>query len=125
MAQRVIPLTCTIPAKTPIATPVHFPLVFPSADVERIDTRIPPGPSGLMGFAVNYGGSNYLPDPPGTWIIANNDYIQWPLTDAPNGGNWDVSGYNLDVIDHTVYLFFHVNNLTAVSAPIAAGMLGL
>ena len=125
MAQRVIPLTCVIPANTPVGAPVHFPLQFPSADVERIDVRIPPGPSGTVGFAIWYGGGNFIPDTNGTWIIANDQYIQWPLDDAPNGGNWDIVCYNVDVLPHTVYFFFNVNNIAVASTPDTGGLVAL
>lgn len=125
MAQRVIPLTCSIPANTLIAAPTHFPLAFPSADVERIDVRIPPGPSGLVGFSINHGGGNFIPQGNGNWIIADDQYLQWPLDDAPNNGNWDIVGYNLDVVAHTIYVFFNVTDLAVVNVPTSGGLVGL
>jgi hypothetical protein len=125
MAQRVVPLTCVIPANTAIAAPASFPLNFPSADVERIDVRIPPGPSGLMGFSINYGGGNFIPEGNGQWIIADDQFMQWNLDDAPNGGNWTILAYNLDAISHTIYLYFNVTNLAAVNVPSGSGLIGL
>lgn len=125
MAQRVIPLTCVVPANTPANTPVSFPLSFPAADIERIDVRIPPGPNGLVGFSINNGGGNFIPEGDGNWIIGNDDYIQWPLSDAPNNGNWEIVAYNTDVLSHTLYLYFNINNLVLVSTPDSSGMLGL
>lgn len=125
MAQRVIPLTCTIPAGTPISAPAHFPFVFAAANVERIDVRVPPGPSGTVGFNINHGGGGFIPEGAGNWIIADNQYLQWPLDDAPNNGNWDIVGYNLDVLDHTIYVFFNVSALTSVSIPVSSVPIGL
>lgn len=125
MAQRVVPLTCNIPSGTLISNPVHFPLSFPSAEVERIDVRIPPGPNGLMGFSIRNGGGNLIPQGEGNWIVANNDYIQWPLSDAPNNGNWDIQAYNLDVLPHSIYVYFNVSNLSVVNTPTTSGMVGL
>jgi hypothetical protein len=125
MARRVLPLTCTITANTAISTPQHFPLQFAPAAVERIDVRIPPGPSGLVGFAINNGGGNFIPEGAGTWVIANDQFIQWPLDDAPDNGTWDIAGYNLDVIDHTLYFFFNIATLVVVSAPTIPGPIGL
>lgn len=125
MAQRVIPLTCTIPANTPSTAPKHFPLVFAAANVERIDVRVPPGPSGTVGFNINHGGGNFIPEGSGNWIIADDQYLQWPLDDAPNNGNWDIVAYNVDVVAHTIYLFFNVSNLAVVNTPGSSGMIGL
>lgn len=124
MAQRVVPLTCVVPANTAESLAVSFPLQFPSSDVERIDVRIPPGPSGLVGFAIQYGGGNFIPQGDGNWIIADDQFIQWDLDDAPNGGKWNVVAYNLDVLAHTLYFFFNVSNLTVVSVPGGTGLVG-
>lgn len=124
MAERVIPLTCVIPANTPVSSPQLFPLQFAPADVERIDVRIPPGPAGTVGFAIQYGGGNFIPEGDGTWIIGNNDYITWPLQNAPNGGNWTIAAYNTDSISHTLYFHFLVNNLTVANVPSGSGLVG-
>lgn len=125
MAQRSVPLVITIPPGTPISAPASFGLQFPSADVERIDVRIPPGPNGTVGFNINNGGGSYIPDTNGSWIVGNDDSYQWPLDDAPNNGNWTVVAYNTDVLPHTIYLYFWVNNLVIVNTPSSSGMLGL
>lgn len=125
MAERVIPLTCVVPANTAIASPQQFPLQFPAANVERIDVRVPPGPGGYVGFAVQYGGGNFIPEGNGTWIVADDQYIQWPLTGAPDGGNWTITAYNQDVIPHTLYVFFLISELTSANVPTASGLLGL
>lgn len=125
MAQRVVPLTCVIPPNTPVNAPASFSLQFPAADVERIDVRIPPGPNGLVGFSINNGGGNFIPEGDGNWIIGNDDYIQWPLDDAPNNGNWTVMAYNTDVLQHTLYFFFNINNIVLVNTPNSSGMLSL
>lgn len=125
MAQRVVPRTCVIPANTPIANPVHFPLQFTASDVERIDVRIPPGPAGLVGFSINYGGGNFIPEGTGNWVVADDDFMSWPLDGAPNGGNWDIVCYNTDALPHSLYFYFNISALPIVSAPSGSGMLGL
>lgn len=125
MAERVIPLTCVVQAGTLITAPQSFPLVFAAANVERIDVRVPPGPAGTVGFSINYGGGNFIPEGDGNWIIADNDYLSWPLVNAPDGGNWTVKAYNTDVINHTLYFHFLVNNLVNLSASPSTGLIGL
>lgn len=125
MAQRVIPITCQISANTPVSTPMSFPLQFPSADVERIEVRIPPGPSGLVGFSINHGGGNFIPQGNGNWIIADDESLAWPTDGAPNNGNWSVVAYNTDVVVHTIYVRFLVRDLVFVNTPGSSGLVAL
>lgn len=125
MAQRVIPLTCQIPANTPINTPVTFPLQFPSSDVDRVEVRVPPGPSGLVGFYISHGGGNFIPQGRGNWIIADDESLMWPTDGAPNNGNWSVVAYNTDVVQHTIYVRFLIRDLVFVSVPGGSGSVAL
>lgn len=124
MASRVLPLTCVVPAGTAIATPVPFKLVFQPSNVDRIDVRVPPGPAGLVGFAIQYGGGNFIPEGSGQWIIADDQYITWPLQGAPDGGNWQVSAYNLDVLPHTLYFYFLISTITDQGFIPSSGLIG-
>lgn len=124
MAQRVIPLTCTVPKQTSVAQPVSFPLAFPSAEVERIDVRVPPGFLGLVGFSINNGGGNFIPEGNGNWIIADDQFMQWPLSDAPNNGNWTIQAYNLDYVSHSFYVYFNISNLAVINTPLSSGLVG-
>lgn len=68
--------------------------------------RIPPGPRGLVGFALGSAGQNIIPYNNGQWIIADDDTINWPLEDYLDSGAWQLQGYNLGQYDHTIYLRF-------------------
>lgn len=125
MSERVLPLTCQIPANTPISAPATFPLVFAPSKVERIEVRVPPGPNGLMGFSINNGGGNYIPEGSGNWIIDNDRPLVWDVTNAPDNGNWLVVAYNLDVLVHTIYVRFSISGIPVVNLPSSSGMLGL
>lgn len=125
MAQRVVPLTVVVPTGTTAAAPAYFSLKFAPSEVERIDVRVPPGPSGLVGFAIQNGGGNYIPEGSGTYIIADDQYMQWPLSDAPDNGNWTVAAYNTDVVTHTLYFFFLISSPTVASVPASSGLVGL
>lgn len=125
MAQRVIPLTCQIQPNTLASAPQHFPLQFASADVERVDVRVPPGPSGLVGFSINQGGANYIPQGNGNWIIADDEPLSWPTDGAPNNGSWEVVAYNTDVVQHTIYVRFLVRDLVVATIPGGSGTVAL
>ena len=82
---------------------------FPERKVQRIRVRIPPGPSGLMGFALTMGGATVLPYEPGTYFIADNEVIDLGVEDLPTTGAWQISSYNLGLYPHTIYLDFTVS----------------
>ncbi len=96
----------TIPAGTPLAAPVTIGVSFPPMTVQAVRWRIPPGPSGLMGWRLTMAGGQVLPANSGAWIIADNDADTWELYGQPDSGAWRVTGYNTDIYDHTVYLTF-------------------
>ena len=108
MATEVRSFQVTIPANTAQAAPVTVDVSFPPIEVERIVVKIPPGPSGLMGFALTMNGDQVVPINMGAWIIADNDTFDWPLFGLPNSGQWQVTGYNTDIYDHTIYIDFLV-----------------
>lgn len=116
MVDRIESFTVTIPAGTAIATPVTVPTSFPDGVVVQIETRIPSGPSGLMGFAFQHSSQQIIPRTDGEWILGDDDYFTWPLQNYPTGNKWSVLGYNLDVYDHSFYLRYLVNELTIAQA---------
>lgn len=123
MAQRVIPFTVITSTGITPSNPQTTNLTFDPADVVQIDIMVPPGPSGFLGFYIGNGGGQFIPEGIGEWITPNDVYLTFPVEGGPNNGNWDLVSYNQGNFAHTVYLFFHVNNLAAnvsvgVSAPI-------
>lgn len=122
MALEVRRFDIVVPAGTSQSAPATFDLSFPPRLVEQINVRIPPGPRGVVGFAVTASGQNVIPYEAGGWIIADNQDIEWPLQGQIDSGGWSMSAYNLGTYDHTVYVSFLVNPVTgpavAVSAPL-------
>lgn len=101
--------TATIPAGTLLATPVTVPLALDFVDIESVDLEVPPGPSGLMGFYLARSGQQVIPYESGEWLIWDDRFDSWYLTDQPTGSGWQVVGYNLDDYDHSVVVRFHTN----------------
>lgn len=119
MADRIPSKTITVPAGTAIATPQTTQWTINPGHVERLDVYVPPGPSGLMGFAVLFAGVQVFPDDAGSWFVMDNVYTSFPLQNQPTDGRWSVRAYNIDVYDHTFYLWLLVNELTA---PLQVGL---
>lgn len=108
MAERIELFDVTIPAGTAIASPQTTALSFNDGVVEQIEITIPPGPSGLVGFRIGHSAQTIIPKSGNGWIIADDQFIKWPLQGFPTGNKWFFRGYNTDVFDHTIYLRFLV-----------------
>lgn len=98
----------TCPAGTAIATPTTTSLAMPPRQVNRIRVRIPPGPNGVMGFAIGSAGEPIIPGVQGTWIVASDEVFTWDLADLINSGAWEVRQYNTGIFDHSIYITYEV-----------------
>lgn len=126
MSDRIEWFSVTIPPNTPKTAPITVPCVFQQGNVIEVDIKVPPGPSGNVGFFVAAGGSQYIPRTPGSFVIPDNDYITWPLANAINSGSWAVVAYNTDIYPHMLQFLFQINELelgsTSPSAQLAAAI---
>ncbi len=104
MAREVYAFQVTIPAGTAKILPYRQKTTLPVRKVDTLEIVIPPGPSGLMGFAITMSTVAVLPIVAGTYVVTDDEHISWPLSDLPTSGDWQVSGYNTDTYDHTIYL---------------------
>lgn len=50
-----------------------------------------------------------IPIQPGTYIVTDDQSATWNLSGYLDSGNWQVTGYNTGLYDHTVYLTFLLN----------------
>lgn len=106
MAVEIRRFTFTIPAgtlKTALKTQV---VTFPPRVVTQINIRVPPGPAGQMGFSIGSSGNPVIPIDPGTFVVTDNERIEWPLERFWDSGSWEFFGYNLGQYDHSVYIEF-------------------
>jgi hypothetical protein len=106
MAREVRNFAVTIPAATLTTAPYVEDLTMPARQVIEVRVRVPPGPSGLVGWALGSAGERVLPWGEGQWIVADDEAISWPLEGQIESGAWQLQGYNLGVYDHTVYVTF-------------------
>lgn len=119
MAQRIEAPTVTVPAGTAIAAPQTTALALRDATLERIEVKVPPGPSGLVGFALLHSGQQVIPFRVGDWIIADDETLDWTVESYPTGNKWSVRAYNLDIYPHTLYLRLHFREFgPAVVTPV-------
>lgn len=116
MAREVRTFAVTIPAGTLKASPLVEDLDMPARLVLGVRVRVPPGPSGLVGWALGAAGVPILPWGPDEWIVADDEVIEWPLAGQIESGAWQLHGYNLGVYDHTVYVTFMLDTPNAAGA---------
>jgi hypothetical protein len=106
VAQEIREFAVTIPAGIAKSAPLVTSIVFPERLVTRVSYRVPPGPSGLMGWALTSSGTPVIPIQPGTYMVTDNQADTWDLEGYLDSGNWQVTGYNTGIYPHTVYLTF-------------------
>lgn len=105
-----------IPAGTPEATPVSLALGLSDQEVQQIDLQVPPGPAGVLGFALYHSGTPILPRNVGEYFVWDDHYVEWALEDVPSPGGWAVVGYNTGAYDHTIYVVLHTDPVAKKTA---------
>jgi hypothetical protein len=106
VAREVRNFSVTVPAGTQSSSPQVTALTMPARIVRKVRVRVPPGPAGLVGWALGAAGQRVLPWGAGEWIVADNEVIEWELEDQIESGAWQLQAYNTGVYDHTLYVTF-------------------
>jgi len=110
MATEVHQFTATIPKNTPQTALSITNLVLDNRSVESIDLEVPAGPAGLMGFYLARSGTQVIPFEDGEYIVWDDRFKNWPMSDLPTSQGWQIVGYNLDLAnDHDVVVRLHTN----------------
>lgn len=108
---RVETFAATVPAMTPAATPEAAALSFNPGEVVGLGIVIPDGHHGLTGIAIAYGNVPVIPFAADSWIVGNDEPIEWPLHGLPDTGSFSAIMFNLDRFAHTFYLRFLINEI--------------
>ena len=113
----------TIPSGTLASAPYTATLAMPSRIVTAVRWRVPPGPRGSVGWALSVSGGHVIPWGDTNWIVADDESDTVPMTNAPESGDWSLTGYNTGLLPHTVYLQFQLEpvssrGIAAASAPL-------
>lgn len=123
MAQEIREFAVTVPAGTAKATPLVTNIAFPTRIVTAVSYRVPPGPSGHLGWALTSAGTPVIPIQAGTYKVTDNQADTWELDGYLDSGNWQVTAYNTGIYPHTVYLTFQLDlpGTVATSPPPSNG----
>lgn len=117
MAQEIREFAVLVPHGTPKTAPAVTNIRFPAREVIAVSWKVPPGPSGLMGWALTSAGTPVIPIQQGTYIVTNDQADTWDLEGYLDSGNWQVTAYNTGLYDHTVYLTFLLNLPGTAASP--------
>lgn len=123
MGQEFREFAVTVPAGTAKTAPLVTDVSFPARTVLAVSWRVPPGPSGLMGWQLTSAGAPVIPIQPGAYVVTDNQAATWPLAGYLDSGNWQVTAYNTGLYDHTLYLTFELDlpGAAVPAAPVPAG----
>jgi hypothetical protein len=116
MATEIRSYDVTVPANTLPTAPLVQSFPMPPRIVDAIQIVVPPGPSGLVGFAVTASGLTVIPYASAQWIITAAENITWPLERQIDSGAWGVRAYNTGTNDHAIYFRFLLRPATPVDA---------
>lgn len=107
-SSEIRPFQPSVPPGTAKNAPITVALTMPTRAVKHIRIRVPPGPNGLMGFALTSGGLNVIPYGQGQFIVASDEVIDWDPIDEIDSGAWQATMYNTGIFTHTIYILFTV-----------------
>lgn len=106
MAQDIRAFAITVPPGTLKAAPQVTKLSMPSRVVTEVRVRVPPGPRGEVGWALGAAGQPVLPFDAGSWMVADDQEVTWPLDVAIDGSAWQFFAYSTGAYSHTLYVTF-------------------
>jgi len=98
------PLTVDTPAGITPENPQIIPWPLVDANLEYIDIIIPDGPSGQLGVAVYWSGTQIVPWGTDSWLITNDEKIHIPVDSYITVSGLSVYTYNEGIFPHTIYL---------------------
>lgn len=93
-----------VPAGTPRAFPLQIEVDVDDLILVAADLRIPDGPCGLTGFAIDFAGHRIVPwGDDDVWIQGNNDELSFSIN-FEVGTSITFSVYNEGAYDHAFYV---------------------
>lgn len=96
-----------IPAGTLSTAPTNRNVNLGLSIVRSILCVVPPGPAGLVGFAISAGGQQQYPLPPGTFFIFDDYVYEQEISNQIDSGQWSIQTYNTDTFPHVLRFYFH------------------
>lgn len=70
-----------------------------------------------MGFRMTAGNAQIIPFNAGGWVVADGESRKWELEGLPDGGDWQVTGYNLGNQPHSIWIEFSLAHIQPKPRP--------
>lgn len=97
-----------IPKATPIAAPVEVATGWNPGELAGVELILPAGLAYNVGLRLLLAHAQAFPTTQGSWLVGNDEKIDWSTAGYPNSGAWSVQGYNLSQYDHTIQVRYKV-----------------
>lgn len=95
------------------------------SDVTQITIGFPPGPSKHVGIWLAYADNRVYPLGEGSAFVADDYIFSFPVTNQQQGGQWTIHGWNTDVFEHSITVWFFYNYVTVSEGNTTPGMVSL
>jgi len=112
--KRLYETTFTVPALGNATLAV--PLEDNNLDTVRI--VVPAGHCGLTGLRILWGGMQVVPFGQGTFIVANDEVIDYAWDDQITADGLTLAGFNNDIFPHNFYLRWVISDLQSGGQPV-------
>lgn len=122
VAREIREFAVTVPAGTTVAAPLVTDISFPERVVTAISWRVPPGPSGRLGWQLTSAGAPVIPIQQRTYVVTDNQSDTWLVDGYLDSGNWQVTAFNTGVYPHTVYFSFQLDIPGLPASPVGGGL---
>lgn len=96
----------TVPTGYSASAPYVTDLTFNPAEVLAISWKVPPGPRGVMGWALGVSGQQIVPTNVGEWIASDDEEQTWALEETVQTGDFTFIAYNTGTFAHQVFIRF-------------------
>lgn len=106
MAQDFFAFSATLNTGSTPSAPQVINLTMPPRIVTGVEVLVPPGPSGVVGFALGAAGQAVIPYNANGWIITDDEKLAWDLKVPMTSGAWQLIGYNTGYWPHTLNVRF-------------------
>lgn len=96
----------TVPVGSTLTSLYTQALVFPAAEVTRVEFTVPDGPRGNVGFSLGAQSTQVLPYQAGQFFVFNDQEKAYDLERAIDSGNWTFFAYNTGSYPHLIQVRF-------------------
>lgn len=111
MADAIQAFSATWPAGNGAQNVLVFSTPLGESNVSKIIVSFPPGCAGLVGIQVQYADNPVYPIGGNQYFIFDDYNYEIDVTNQQTGGQWRLSGYNMDYNPHLITVYYEYDYL--------------